>query len=114
MQVAVLRRRMMMFIHAIVIRRSTTMSTELNRSIIRRWLEEGWNGRNLDLIDQLYSPGVIQHDPNSPLAVRSSGEMQMYIGGFQSVFPDLRFTTEDLRCDRRSDLFTIGRLAIGD
>jgi steroid delta-isomerase-like uncharacterized protein len=87
---------MMVFIHPIAIRRSTAMSTELNRSIIRRWIEEGWNGRNLDLIDQLYSPDVIQHDPNSPLAVRSSGEMRMYIGGFQSAFPDLHFTTDDL------------------
>ncbi len=72
------------------------MSIETNRNIVRRWVEEGWNGRNLDLIDELYDRSVVQHDPNSPIAVTNTAEMRMYIGGFQNAFSDLHFTTEDL------------------
>lgn len=72
------------------------MSIESNRNIVRHWIDEGWNGRNLDLIDELYDSNVVQHDPNSPMVVTNSADMRAYIGGYQSAFGDLRFTTEDL------------------
>jgi steroid delta-isomerase-like uncharacterized protein len=72
------------------------MSTETNRAVVRRWIEEGWNGHNTALIDTLYAPDVVQHDPSSPLPVTSREAMKQYIGGFLTAFPDLRFTTDDL------------------
>jgi len=32
------------------------MSTEQNKSIVRRWIEEGWNKHDLAVIDQVYAP----------------------------------------------------------
>lgn len=72
------------------------MSTETNKALLRRWIDEGWNGRNLDIIDDLYTVDVVQHDPSSPMPVTSSEAMRQYIGGFQTAFPDLIFTVDDL------------------
>ena len=72
------------------------MSTETTRALLRRWIEEGWNGQNTALIDTFYTPDVVQHDPGSPLPVTSSEALKQYVGGFLTAFPDLRFVTEDL------------------
>ena len=50
------------------------MSTEQNKSIVRRWVEEGWNKRNTALIDQLFTPNFYQHEtgPETVTAVRPS------------------------------------------
>ena len=39
------------------------MSAEENKAIVRRYLEESWNQRNLAVIDELIAPDLIQHDP---------------------------------------------------
>jgi steroid delta-isomerase-like uncharacterized protein len=72
------------------------MTTETNKALVRRWIEAGWNGHDLTLIDTLYDPNVVQHDPSSPLPVSSSEALKQYIGGFLTAFPDLYFTIDDL------------------
>ncbi len=72
------------------------MSTEQNKTIVRRWIEQGWNAHDLSLIDELYAPDVVQHDPSTPMPVTSSDAMKMYIGGFLAGFPDIHFTIDDL------------------
>lgn len=72
------------------------MSTEQNKAIVRRWIEQGWNGGDLSLVDTLYTPDVVQHDPSSPLPVTSSAALKQYVGGFLAAFPDMHFTIDDL------------------
>jgi steroid delta-isomerase-like uncharacterized protein len=72
------------------------MTTETNKTLVRRWIEEGWNGHNTALIDTLYLPNVIQHDPSSPVPVTSSEALKQYVGGFLTAFPDMHFTIDDL------------------
>ena len=71
------------------------MSAEQNKSIVRRWVEEGWNKRNLALIDQLYAPNFYQHE-TGPETVNSSEALKVFVSGYLSAFPDLQFTIEDL------------------
>ena len=71
------------------------MSVEQNKSIVRRWVEEGWNNGNLAVVDQVYAPNYIQHEP-PPLLVTSSEALKQYVGGYLAAFPDLHFTIEDL------------------
>lgn len=72
------------------------MSTDNNKALVRRWIEAGWNAGNPALIDALYSPNVVQHDPNSPVPVTSSEALKQYVGGFLTAFPDLHFAIDDL------------------
>jgi steroid delta-isomerase-like uncharacterized protein len=71
------------------------MSAEQNKSIVRRWVEEGWNKRNLALIDQLFAPNFYQHE-TGPEMVNSSEALKVFVSGYLSAFPDLQFTIEDL------------------
>jgi steroid delta-isomerase-like uncharacterized protein len=72
------------------------MTTEQNKALIRKWVEEGWNKGNLAVVDDVYTLDVIQHDPNSPLPVNSSEALKMYAGSYRAAFPDLTFTIDDL------------------
>ena len=71
------------------------MSAEQNKSIVRRWVEEGWNKRNLALIDQLFTPNFYQHE-TGPETVNSSEALKQFHAGYLSAIPDLQFTIEDL------------------
>ncbi len=71
------------------------MSTEQNKSIVRRWVEEGWNKGNPAVIDQLYAPDYIQHEP-PPETVNSSDALKQYASMLLTAFPDLHLTIEDL------------------
>jgi steroid delta-isomerase-like uncharacterized protein len=72
------------------------MSTEQNKATLRRWIEEGWNKGNVNLVDELYAANLVQHDPNSPVPVASSAALKAYVGVYRSAFPDLHFTIDDL------------------
>ena len=74
------------------------MSTEQNKSIVRRWIEEGWNKHNLAVIDQLYAPNFVQHEPE-PQTVNSSEALKQYVGAYLTAFPDLHLSIEDLLAD---------------
>ena len=71
---------------------------EGNKATIRRWIEDGWNRHNPALIDEIFAPDVVQHDPNSP-PVTNAAALKEYVGGLMSAFPDIRFTIENLAAD---------------
>jgi steroid delta-isomerase-like uncharacterized protein len=71
------------------------MSAEQNKSIVRRWVEEGWNTGNMAVIDQVYAPNFIQHEP-APETVNSSEALKQYVGAYLTAFPDLNLSIEDL------------------
>src|SRR5260221_13593531 len=75
--------------------RRLKMSTEQNKSIVRRWIEEGWNKGDLAVIDQVYAPDYVQHEP-APETVNSSAALKQYVGAYLTAFPDLHFSIEDL------------------
>jgi len=62
----------------------------------KRWFEEVWNKRRVDVIDELAEEGVVFHDP-SVGGVKSLGaaEFKEVVRGLVSAFPDIRFTVED-------------------
>jgi len=77
---------------------ATGESSERNKAIIRRWIEDGWNKHDLALIDEIYAPDVRQYDPNSP-PVTNSEELKGYIGALMTALPDLKFTVESLTAE---------------
>jgi len=71
-------------------------STEQNKSIVRRWVEEGWNTGNVAVIDQVYAPDFVQHEPSPPVPVNSAADLKQYVGMFCTALPDLHFSIDDL------------------
>ena len=74
------------------------MSAEQNKSIVRRWVENGWTQGNLALIDEIYAPNFVQHEPE-PALVNSAEALKHYVSAFRSALPDLQFTIGDLIAD---------------
>jgi steroid delta-isomerase-like uncharacterized protein len=70
------------------------MSAEQNKVIVRRWVEGGWNGGNLDLVDEFYADDYTLHDPTMPVHGRES--FKQYVRMYHGVFPDLHFTIEEM------------------
>jgi predicted ester cyclase len=68
------------------------MSTETNKTIIRRIFEEGLNQDKPSVLDELIAPTYVNHDLPAP-APGSEG-FKMVVGMFKNGFPDLRVTIE--------------------
>jgi steroid delta-isomerase-like uncharacterized protein len=71
------------------------MSAEQNKSIVRRWVEEGWNKRNTALIDELFTSNFYQHE-TGPETVTSREALKPFVAGYLSAIPDMQFTLDDL------------------
>lgn len=62
--------------------------SEDNEAVVRRVQEEVINGKNLDLLDELLSPGYVWHGPGQDAGKEA---YEAYL----SAFPDLKMTTKD-------------------
>jgi predicted ester cyclase len=71
------------------------MSTEENKALVRRAIEEGWKQGNVAVFDELCAPNWVYHDPGVP-DVRTLEGYKRFATETRSAFPDLHFTIEDL------------------
>ena len=61
---------------------------ERNKRVVQRLFDEIWNGRNLDVIEELYSDSfVADYRPYAPLRHGHDGVRTM-VGGALAAFPD--------------------------
>jgi len=70
------------------------------KHIIKRFVEELWNARKLDVADQIFSEDCVTHQLRSGVldepARRGPQEMKEHVSGWLMSFPDLRFTIEQM------------------
>ncbi|HET7479814.1 MAG TPA: ester cyclase, partial [Rubrobacteraceae bacterium] len=71
------------------------MSQEENKAVIRRFLEEVFGGGDLELVDELFAPDYVLHDPAVPGEVRGPDGIRQYVDMYRSAYPDTHFTIED-------------------
>ena len=74
------------------------MSTETNKAVVHRYVEEGYNAGNMAVIDELFATDFVNHDPSAP-TVRDLEGMKQLILAQHAAFADLRTTIEDLVAD---------------
>jgi steroid delta-isomerase-like uncharacterized protein len=70
------------------------MSTETNIATVRRMIDQVWNERRIDLIEEFFTEDIIHHVVGSP---SSSGleELKETTAMSLNAFPNLRLTFED-------------------
>jgi steroid delta-isomerase-like uncharacterized protein len=68
---------------------------EGNKAIVRRYFQEILDGGNLDLVDEIFEPQYVLHDPSSPQEVRGLEGSKQFVVMFRSAFPDIAHTIED-------------------
>ena len=71
------------------------MSTEENKALVRRVIEEGWNQGHVAVFDELSAPNWVYHDPGNP-DVRTLEDYKRYVTEVRSAFPDFHSTIEDM------------------
>jgi steroid delta-isomerase-like uncharacterized protein len=62
---------------------------------MRRYFEEILDGGNLGLVDEIFDPEYVLHDPNAAEEVRGLEGAKQFVGMFRSAFPDIVHTIED-------------------
>lgn len=71
------------------------MSTQDNKAIVGRGIEEIFTNGNLDVMDELFAEDYTFQ--SGPLGTpRDRASLKMWFGYFRNAFPDLQSTTEDL------------------
>jgi steroid delta-isomerase-like uncharacterized protein len=64
-------------------------------AISRRLIEEVWNNRRLDVVNELIAPNHTNHDPNSPDFGKGPEAYKRLVNLYTTAFPDLHITIED-------------------
>ena len=71
------------------------MSTEDNKALARRIIEEAWNQGNLATVDELLAPDHIGHHSLVPAQTPSRESYKQYIVRTRTAFPDFHATIEE-------------------
>ncbi len=69
------------------------MSTEDNKKLVLHWKDEIWNRRNLNIMDELYSPDYIGHIVGAHGPVRGREELKQMLTVYFAAF-DIHLKTE--------------------
>ena len=68
---------------------------ELNKALVRRWLDEVLTRGEMGCIDELFTPNYVLHDPSLVREVHGREGIEQYAATFRAASPDVRFTIED-------------------
>jgi predicted ester cyclase len=70
------------------------LSTEENKALFRRYLEEAWNQSNLEVVEEIFDR-YVSHQPDGSVLERGPEDVKRFVGEFRSAFPDLRLIIEE-------------------
>jgi steroid delta-isomerase-like uncharacterized protein len=73
-------------------------SAEENEALVRRYYEEAYNGRNVEVVDELLADDFVRHDVAVPQQDQAPGNADdvARVEAWLSAFPDLQITIKDL------------------
>lgn len=75
------------------------MSSEENKAVIRRWLEEGWTKGNLAVADEVIDSGFVVHGAGGQVIPSGPEGVKQLVAAWRTGFPDGRMTIDDLLCE---------------
>jgi steroid delta-isomerase-like uncharacterized protein len=71
------------------------MPTEENKKVVRRWMEEAWDKKNVDIIDELHATDYVGHIVGTPGPVRGRGAFKQLFVSYLAAL-DMHRTNEFL------------------
>jgi len=66
-----------------------------NKALVRRFVDEVQSGGNIDLIDEVCSPGFVNHSAPPGIPADREG-LKILTAMFRGAFPDSHFTIENM------------------
>jgi steroid delta-isomerase-like uncharacterized protein len=70
------------------------MSTDQNKTIARRIVDEGWNKHNPAILDQLFANDAVLHDPQNPSISKGPQGAKSTLAIYLRAFPDMKISIE--------------------
>ena len=70
------------------------MSTEENKAVFRRYVEEVGNEGNLEVADEIFDR-FLAHQSDGSVLERGPEDVRRFMGEFREGFPDFHSTIED-------------------
>lgn len=77
--------------------------SEQNKAVVRRLVEEHWNNRNEEIVDELFAPDVTMETPDGPFSGREGA--CALLQAYATAFPDFRNTIDDLFAEGNEVVF---------
>lgn len=77
------------------------MSTEENKAVVRKFIERGLSGRNMDVLDELLAPNY----KNPSMGVGDRASFKAMLAGMNAAMPVWHFETTDLIAEGDSVVF---------
>jgi steroid delta-isomerase-like uncharacterized protein len=71
-----------------------------NKMLVRRLLDEAWNGGRLEDLDTLVAENCRFHDPVFPSMAPGTDSLRRHIRMCRNAFPDLKCTIDDMIAER--------------
>jgi steroid delta-isomerase-like uncharacterized protein len=62
--------------------------SEANKAVVRRFIDEVWNGGDLDAIDELISEDHVDHDPGREGTPGGREGMRAFVQMYRTAYPD--------------------------
>ena len=69
--------------------------SEKNKALVRRGIDEVWNGGNRTAVDELVSADFVVHASRPGNEIHGREGVAAYFASLRTAFPDLQFTVED-------------------
>jgi steroid delta-isomerase-like uncharacterized protein len=70
------------------------MSAE-NEALVRRYVQEVYDQRKLEAVDEIFAPEFTLHDPDLPGGARGPEGIKRIVKTFVDAFPDLQVTLDE-------------------
>jgi len=71
-----------------------TMSTDQNKVIARRIVDESWTKHNPSILDELFTTDAVLHDPSNPTIVKGPQGAKSTLNTYLRAFPDMKISIE--------------------
>jgi steroid delta-isomerase-like uncharacterized protein len=72
------------------------MSTPDSKSIVRRFIEQAWIGKDVDAIQTYYAPDFSYHNPTMEGMPPGLDGVRILLAGFHAAFPDADYRIDAL------------------
>jgi steroid delta-isomerase-like uncharacterized protein len=77
------------------------MSTENNKAVIWRWIEEAWNKGNAHIADEIYTADFKARDIDDPTKILHGPEdIKQSVIKMRTAFPDIHFVIDHLFAEK--------------
>ena len=71
------------------------MTTDDNKAIIRRGIEEMFSRGHVDVADEVFAADHVAHDPALPNDLHGPAQFKEFVRMYRTAFPDLELTIDD-------------------